>query len=53
MDAGLKVECALDERIYEKGIEVGKDGKAGLNIAGNEFHPEWNGTIRPRPDKKK
>jgi len=46
--AGLKVECALDERTYEKGIKVSDAQMATLNIAGDDFHPEWNYTIRPR-----
>ena len=45
---GLKVECALDERTYEKGIKVSDDEMATLNIAGDDFHPEWNYTIKPR-----
>jgi hypothetical protein len=45
---GLKIECALDTRIYEKGIKVSDDEMAALNIAGDDFHPEWNYTIKPR-----
>lgn len=45
---GLKVECALDERIYHKGIRVSKAEIATLHITGDEFHPEWNYTISPR-----
>jgi hypothetical protein len=46
--AGLKVECALDTRTYEKGIKVSAAEMATLNIAGDDFHPEWNYTIKPR-----
>ena len=46
---GLKIECALDERTYEKGIKVGDGEMTTLNIAGDDFHPEWNYTISPRP----
>ena len=46
--AGLKVECALDERTYEKGVKVSKAEMAALDITGDEFHPEWNYTIKPR-----
>ena len=46
--AGLKVECALDTRVYEKGIKVSDAEMAALKIAGDAFHPEWNYTIRPR-----
>jgi Rhodopirellula transposase DDE domain len=46
---GLKVESALDTRIYEKGIKVSKAQMKTLDIQGDAFHPEWNYTIRPRP----
>jgi hypothetical protein len=46
--AGLKVECALDERTYEKGIKVRDAEMDALDIAGDAFHPEWNYTIKPR-----
>jgi hypothetical protein len=45
---GLKVECALDTRTYEKGVKVSDSVIASLAITGDEFHPEWNYTIRPR-----
>jgi hypothetical protein len=47
--AGLKVVCALDTRTYEKGIKVSDAEMELLNIEGDEFHPEWNYTIKPRP----
>jgi hypothetical protein len=46
--AGLKIECALDERTYEKGIKVSDAEFASLNVTGDDFHPEWNYTIKPR-----
>ena len=39
---GLKVECALDTRCYQKGIKVTDAEMKSLNITGDEFHPEWN-----------
>ena len=45
---GLKVECALDERTYEKGVKVSDAEMACLHITGDPFHPEWNYTIKPR-----
>ena len=45
---GLKVECALDARTYEKGIRVSDAEMETLNIEGDDFHPEWNYTISPR-----
>ena len=44
----LKVECALDPRVYQKGIKVSKAEMANLAIIGDDFHPEWNYTIKPR-----
>jgi Rhodopirellula transposase DDE domain len=46
--AGLKVECVLDTRTYEKGIKVSDAEMDTLNLAGHDFHPEWNYTINPR-----
>jgi DDE family transposase len=46
--SGLKVECALDTRAYQKGIKVSDAEMAALNITGDAFHPEWNYTIKPR-----
>jgi Rhodopirellula transposase DDE domain len=45
---GLKVECALDERTYQKGIRIKKAEMKLLDIEGDAFHPEWNYTIKPR-----
>ena len=48
---GLRVECALDEQIYPKGVKVSKTQMAALDITGDEFHPEWNYTVKPRPSQ--
>ena len=45
---GLKVESALDTRSYKKGIKVSKAAMKCLDITGDQFHPEWNYTIKPR-----
>ena len=50
--AGLKVECALDTRTYEKGIKVSDAEMEALSITGDDFHPEWNYTIKPRRSNK-
>ena len=50
--SGLKVDCVLDERIYEKGIKVRPAVMKALDITGDAFHPEWNYTIKPRPIAK-
>jgi Rhodopirellula transposase DDE domain len=46
--AGLRVESALDPRTYQKGIKVSDVEMQSLDIEGDQFHPEWNYTIRPR-----
>ena len=51
-ETGLKVECLLDERIYEKGIKVSDAEMAALNVTGDVFHPEWNYTIKPRRSRQ-
>ena len=49
--SGLRVESALDERTYEKGIKVSDAEMDAINICGDEFHPEWNYAIKPRTGK--
>ena len=45
---GLTVRAALDEKPYETGITVTDEQLAKLKITPNEFHGEWNYTIKPR-----
>ena len=46
-ESGLEVYAQLDQRDYPKGIEVSDTELAAVNLAGDEFHPEWNYTITP------
>jgi hypothetical protein len=46
---GLKVESILDTRTYQKGIKVSNAAMSSLDIIGDQFHPEWNYSINPRP----
>ena len=46
---GLKVESVLDTRTYQKGIKLTNAAMKRLDITGDQFHPEWNYTIKPRP----
>jgi hypothetical protein len=46
---GLTVRCELDENSYPKAIRVTDAEMASLNIEADDWHPEWNYTIRPRP----
>lgn len=45
---GLTVDCALDQRTYQKGIKITKAQMRTLAIEGDAFHPEWNYAIKPR-----
>jgi hypothetical protein len=45
---GLKVKAALDTNRYETGIEVSDEELARVNCVPDDFHGEWNYTIRPR-----
>jgi hypothetical protein len=49
--AGLTVQCRLDENTYEKATKVSDTEIASLNITLADFHGEWNYTLAPRkPD---
>jgi hypothetical protein len=48
---GLKVESALDTRIYEKGIKISNAEMKRLDIRGDAFHPDWNYAVIPRLPK--
>lgn len=45
---GLRVQCALDERTYDKGRTVSDAEMAALNITTHAFHGEWNYTLGHR-----
>ena len=47
--AGLTVQCQLDQNTYEKGTKVSDAQIASLNITTDAFHGEWNYTIAPQP----
>ena len=44
---GLKIYAQLDERRYEKAIEVTDQQLAAVNIIRHTFHGDWNYTITP------
>ncbi len=50
-EAGLRVQAALDTNHYPKGITVSDDELDQVNIIRDDFHGEWNYTIRPRTEK--
>jgi len=47
-EAGLKVQAVVDKNIYPIGVKVTDEEMAALNIIRNEFHGDWNYTIRPQ-----
>ncbi|MCA1681069.1 MAG: ISAzo13 family transposase [Actinobacteria bacterium] len=44
-NTGLKVYARLDDREYEKGVEVTDEQLAAVNITRGSFHGEWNYVI--------
>ena len=44
---GLEVYARLDEGAYPDKINVTNAEFKTINIAGHEFHPEWNYIIKP------
>ena len=46
--SGLKIQAALDENVYEKGVKVSKEDLNTINIQKDTFHGEWNYTIKPQ-----
>ncbi len=45
---GLTVNAILDQNPYPTGIKISDEEMNQLNIERDEFHPEWNYTIRPQ-----
>jgi hypothetical protein len=41
------VHCELDTNAYPKGIAVSDEEMDAINITRDDFHGEWNYTIRP------
>jgi hypothetical protein len=46
---GLRVQSQLDTDKYPKGVKVGKQEFAAIQLLPDSFHGEWNYTISPRP----
>jgi len=45
---GLRIQAAIDENAYAKGIKVTDEELATLAIERDEFHGEWNYQLSPR-----
>lgn len=46
---GLKVSCRLDRRQYPVGRKISDEEWAKINLLRDNFHGDWNYTIKPRP----
>lgn len=46
--SGLRVESRLDTGKYPAGIKVSDEELASINLERDDFHGEWNYSIRPR-----
>lgn len=44
---GLKVECRLDTKKYPTGRKISDEAYDSINLAPEQFHGEWNYTIKP------
>ncbi len=44
---GMKIYAQLDDRSYERGIDVTDEQLAAVNITRHAFHGDWNYTITP------
>ena len=44
---GLKLYAQLDQRAYERGIEITDEQLASVNVTRHTFHGDWNYTITP------
>ena len=46
-NTGLKIYARLDDRTYERGIDVTDEQLAAVNITRHAFHGDWNYTVIP------
>lgn len=47
---GLKIDAVLDENHYDTGKTITDEQMQTITMQGDEFHPEWNYTIKPTPN---
>ena len=47
---GLQVRAELDTNRYDKGIKVGDEDLASLQLKRDKFHGDWNYSIGPHPN---
>jgi hypothetical protein len=46
-EKGLEVTCELDTKTYDTGIKITEEEMKTINLEKNDFHGEWNYTIKP------
>jgi len=46
---GLRVQSALDERQYPKGIRITDEELAAVRLTPSTFHGDWNYSVAPKP----
>jgi hypothetical protein len=51
-EAGLEIRAELDEKAYPLGRVVTQERMESISIEADEYHGEWNYTIRPRARKR-
>ena len=44
---GLKIQAELDTSLYPKGIKISDEELSKINIIRDDFHGEWNYTMKP------
>ncbi len=44
---GLKVDAILNEKEYEKGLNISEDQMNTINLRRHKHLPDWNYTIKP------
>lgn len=49
-DEGLRVTAVVDKNIYPTGVKVTKEEMRRINIVRDDFHGDWNYTIKPQSD---
>lgn len=45
---GLRIDAVIDENHYETGRKITDEQMQSISIRGDEFHPEWNYSIKPQ-----
>ena len=52
-DTGLTVKCELDPKACQKGIVVSDQEMSQISMIPDEFHGEWNYTLRPHSEENR